>query len=104
MQFKTIDDCFDEFAEKMIGGTEKGMTSTPKALVFTATCACFSLNLNNNAIIIISDQQWVEIRILTSQILLLLLLFNSIQFSASGFYMFLFGSGKLGQREAINVL
>ena len=101
MQFKTIDECFDEFAEKMIG-TEKGMTSTPKALVFTATCAYFSLNLNNNALIIISDQQWVEIRILTSQILLLL--FNSIQFSTSGFYMFLFGSGKLGQREAINVL
>lgn len=46
MQFRTIDECFDEFVEKIMGGQaaaeKEGIVvpaSAPDALVITATCA-----------------------------------------------------------------
>ena len=46
MRFKTIDECFDEFAEKIVEGQKAAgnegtavTTSAPEALVVTATCA-----------------------------------------------------------------
>nr|AWH11769.1 leucoanthocyanidin reductase [Nekemias megalophylla] len=46
MQFRTIDECFDEFAEKIMGAQAAAEkegnvvpTSAPEALVITATCA-----------------------------------------------------------------